>query len=50
MKNQEKDRTESKRKLVYWGYQSKVIRYDSSHERFVVPWQLDRKEEEIIIE
>lgn len=50
MKKQKEDRRESKRKLVYSGYQSKVMRYDISHERFVVPWQMDRKEEEIIIE
>ncbi|HKL33709.1 MAG TPA: hypothetical protein VJ919_14310 [Tangfeifania sp.] len=50
MKNQEKNRRESNRKLVYSGYQSKIVRYDISHERFVVPWQMDRKEEEITIE
>jgi hypothetical protein len=45
MKNHKKDRKESKRKLTYSVYQSKTMRYDIAHERFVVPWQLDRKEE-----
>ncbi|MFW5756958.1 MAG: hypothetical protein ACOCWK_10160 [Tangfeifania sp.] len=50
MKKQDKERRQSKKKLVYSGYQSKILRYDISHERFVVPWQMDRKEEEITIE
>lgn len=50
MKKQDKERRESKKKLVYSGYQAKGIRYDSSHERFVVPWQMDRKEEEMAFE
>lgn len=50
MKNQEKNRRESKRKLVYSGYQLRILKSDISHERFVVPWQMDRKEEEITIE
>lgn len=41
MKNQERDRRETERKIVYWGYQSKGFRYDSSHERYVVPWQME---------
>jgi len=47
MKNQEKIDRESERKLVYWGYQSKSIRYDISHERFVVPWQMESKERKV---
>ncbi|MFW5773247.1 MAG: hypothetical protein ACOCWD_01070 [Tangfeifania sp.] len=50
MKKQDKERRQSKKKLVYSGYQSKILRYDISHERFVVPWQMDRKDEEITIE
>lgn len=42
MKNEKRDLRESDRKLVDCGYQSKSIRYNTSHERFVVPWQMEQ--------
>jgi hypothetical protein len=50
MKNNEKVRRESETKWMNWGYQSKNEKYDFSHERFVVPWQLDRKEKKMATE
>lgn len=50
MKNQEKVFRESEPRWMNWGYQSKNEKYDYSHERFVVPWQLDRKEKKMAIE
>ena len=45
MEKKKQEQKEPERKLVYWGYKSKSIRYDISHERFVVPWQMEHDRE-----
>lgn len=50
MKDQRRDRAESARQIVYWSNKSKIIIRDFSHERFVVPWQMDHKEKKVTVE
>jgi hypothetical protein len=50
MKNQEKVYRESEPRWMKWGPQPRNERYDLSHERFVVPWQMERREKKITIE
>jgi hypothetical protein len=44
MKTISKIKTEYESKNPYRGYYYRSVRHEITHERFVVPWQMDEKE------